>query len=112
MTYMNCQNFSLFCSLYHLLAGSFYRIDGNFKATAADLNMRKLGGVCDMLPHYCGWIVLIFFTSEVDTINLHNHQTLRFLLKQEKVLKSHKCHKMSKTQLSKVFHIPNKFYPS
>ena len=111
MTFLNSHNIFLFSSLFHLLADSFYGIDGNFKVTAADSNISKLGGVCEMLPHYYEWIVFIF-TSEVHTINLHYHQTPRFLLKQEKVLKIHKCHKMSKNQLSMVFHTPNKFYSS
>ena len=61
MTLAKFQNFSLFCSLFHLLAASFFRIDGKSKSTAAYLNMSKLVGVCDMLPHYFEWIKFIFY---------------------------------------------------
>ena len=61
MTIVNFQNFSLFCSLFRLLAGSFYQINGNLKGTTADLIMSTLGGVCDMLPHYCEWIAVLFY---------------------------------------------------
>ena len=72
--------------------------------------MSKFGGVCDMLPHYCEWIVLIF-TSEVDTINLRSSDG-KISVKTGKKLKFHKFHKISKNQICKVYCTPNIFYLS
>ena len=111
MPLVNFQNFSLFCSLFRLLAASFYRIDGNFKATAADLILSKFGGGCDMLPHYCEWIAVLFYIRSGHNQFTQSSDT-KVSAKTGKSFENSQVSKMRKNQLSKVFHTPNKFYLS